>query len=151
MKKGNLLKNKTPHNKPDLKQALRRCNVRLALTLSALVIIALAAFKLLKNLDLYLFAVILYTAITLVTALWYIIYNKGNVSGKVTPDMLPAEWSADQKQGFLDDLAARRKKSKWALLILIPMIVVFGFEMLELYIFPPLGTLLATLGFTLGA
>lgn len=144
------MKNKAPQNKPNLKQAFGRFNVRLALTLSALIIAFLALFKLLKNLDMYLFAVVLYSAVTLAVALWYIIYNKGNVSGKVTPDMLPAEWNADQKQSFLDDLAARRKKSKWALLILIPMIVVFGFEMLELYIFPPMSALLASLGFTLG-
>lgn len=145
------MKNKVPQNKPTLGQAFRGFNIRLALTLSALIIVSLAVFKLLKNLDLYLIAVVLYTAITLVVALWYIIYNKGSVSGAVTPNMLPAEWSADQKQAFLDDLMARRKRSKWALLILIPMIVVFGFELLELYVFPPLSTLLTTLGFTVGS
>ena len=144
------MKNKVPQNKPSLKQTLGKFNVRLALTLSGLVIAALALFKLLKNLDLYLFAVILYTAATLAVALWYIIYNKGNVSGKVTPDMLPPEWDTARKQAFLDDLATRRKKSKWALLVLIPMIAVFGFEMLELYVVPPLGAILASLGFTVG-
>ena len=74
-----------------------------------------------------------------------------SVSGKVTPDMLPPEWDTARKQVFLNDLATRRKKSKWALLILIPMIAVFGFEMLELYVFPPLGAILAALGFTVGA
>ena len=140
------MKNKDPQNKPNLKVALGRFNFRLVTTLAGLIIIFIAAFKLLENLGLYLVAVVLYSAITLAVALWYIIYNKGSISGKVTPDMLPAEWSLDQKQAFIDDLSARRKKSKWALLILIPMILVFGLEMLELYVFPSLNTLLLALG-----
>lgn len=99
---------------------------------------ALALFRLLKNLNLYLIAVVLYSAVTLAVALGYIIYNKGSVSGKVTPDMLPAEWSMQEKQAFIDDLALRRKKSKWMLVILIPMIIVFGVELLEIYMLPML-------------
>ena len=135
--------------KPDLKKAFSRFNVRLVTKLAALIIIALAVFELLENLGLYVIAVALYALITLTTALWYIIYNKGNVSGKVTPDMLPAEWSAEQKQALIDDLAARRKNSKWAFLILIPMIVVFGAEMLELYVLPIFNNLLTALGLDL--
>ena len=140
------MKNKVPQNKPDLKLALRRFNFRLVTTLAGLIILFIAAFKLLENLGLYLVAVALYSVITLAVALWYIIYNKGNISGKVTPDMLPLEWSLDRKQAFIDDLATRRKKSKWALLILIPMILVFGLEMLELYVFPSVSALLLALG-----
>lgn len=140
------MKNKQPQNRPSLKESFRRFNIRLALTLSALIILFLAVFILLKNLDLYVVAVLLYSTITLVVALWYIIYNKGMVSGKVTPEMLPPEWSTEKKQALIDELAARRKKSKWALLILIPMIVVFGVEMLTLYVFPSLSVLLGALG-----
>ena len=144
--KGIHLKKQEPQNKPDLKLALGRFNFRLVSTLAGLIIIFIAAFKLLENLGLYLFGVILYSAITLVVALWYIIYNKGSTSGKVTPEMLPLEWSLAEKQAFIDDLAARRKRSKWALLILIPMILVFGLEMLELYVLPSVNTLLSVLG-----
>ena len=115
---------------------MKRFNYKLALTLAALIIVFIAVFRLLKLYDLYLVAVILYTAVTLGVAIYYIIYNRGVISGKVTPDMLPAEWSAEQKQAMIDDIAARRKKSKWALLILIPMIFVFALELLELYFFP---------------
>lgn len=140
-----LLKNKIPQNKPTLKGALGRVNLRLVATLSALIIVFLAGFKLLKNLDLYLLAVILYSTVTLVTALWYIIYNKGMVSGGVTPAMLPSEWSDERKRAFIEDLSARRKRSRPALLILTPMVVVFGLECLELYVFPPLAALLSSL------
>ena len=140
------------HNLPqknELKKAFSRFNVRLVTRLAALIIVALAVFRLLENLGLYVIAVTLYSLITLATALWYIIYNKGNVSGRVTPDMLPAEWSAEKKQELIDDLAARRKKSKWAFLILIPMIVVFGAEMLRLYVLPLFNNFLTALGLEL--
>jgi len=126
---------------PSLREALRRFNIKLVVTLASLIIIFLSVFRLLKTFDLYIPAIILYSAITLGVAFYYIIYNRGNISGKVTPDMLPLDWSADKKQAFIDDLAERRKKSKWALLILIPMIIVFGFEILELYFFPMFGDL----------
>ena len=142
------MKNNSP-KKTDLKQVLARINVRLVTMLAALIIIALAVFKLLENLGLYVIAVALYSVITLVVALWYIIYNKGNVSGRVTPDMLPVEWSDEKKQALIDDLAARRKKSKWAFLSLIPMIVVFGVETLELYVLPMFSDLFASLGLTM--
>ena len=115
-------------------------------SLAALIILFMAVFRLLKLYDLYLFAIILYSAVTLAVAIYYIIYNRGVISGKVTPDMLPAEWSAAQKQALIDDLASRRKKSKWALLILLPMIIVFAFELLELYFFPLIRSLLGIEG-----
>ena len=92
--------------------------------------------------DLHLAATAIYTTITLSVALWYIIYNKGMITGRLTPEMLPAEWSSAQKQALIEELARRRKKSKWALLILIPMIAVFAFEILEIYFFPTLMQLL---------
>ena len=66
------MKNKDPQNKPNLKVALGRFNFRLVTTLAGLIIIFIAAFKLLENLGLYLVAVVLYSAITLAVALWYI-------------------------------------------------------------------------------
>ena len=87
-----------------------------------------------------------YWLILAVFAIVYVAYNRAFSRKGMTVDMLPPEWTLEQKQAFIDDLAARRKKSKWALLILIPMILVFGLEMLELYVFPSLNTLLLALG-----
>lgn len=140
------MKNQRPSNTPKLGDVLKRFNFRLAASLAALIILFIAVFRLLKLYGLYLFAIILYSAVTLAVAIYYIIYNRGVISGKVTPDMLPAEWSAAQKQALIDDLAARRKKSKWALLILLPMIIVFAFELLELYFFPLIRALLGIEG-----
>lgn len=130
------MKNQRPNNVPSLREALKRFNFKLAFRLAALIIVCMAVFRLLKLYGLYLVAVILYTAVTLGVAVYYIVYNRGVLSGKVTPDMLPAEWSAEQKQSMIDDIAARHKKSKWVFLIVVPMIFVFAFELLELYFFP---------------
>ncbi len=135
------MKKKRPTRGPIVPSAVKRVNLRLVSALAALIIVFIAVFRLLKLYDLYIFAIVLYTAVTLAVAIYYIIYNKGVISGTVTPEMLPPEWSTEQKQAMIDDLAQRRKKSKWALLILIPMMLVFAFELLELYFFPLLTAL----------
>ena len=73
--------------------------------------------------------------ITLAVALYYILYNRGTIGKLPTPEMLPPSWDKAQREAFLDDLKARREKSKWAMLILIPMIVVFGYKALEITLF----------------
>ncbi len=114
---------------------------RRLLVMAGLTVIFISVFRLLKTSDLYLLAVALYTAAALGVAVYYIIYNKGVLSGTVTPQMLPSDWSAEKRQDFINDLATRRKRSKWALMVLIPLIFVFGFELLELYFFPMLSEL----------
>lgn len=136
------MKPKNPENRPTLREAFGRFNFRLAMTLAALIIVFLAIFRLMMTYDLHLLATAIYTVVTLSVAIWYIIYNKGMITGKLTPEMLPDEWSAMQKQALIEELTRRRKKSKWALLILIPMITVFAFEILEIYFFPTIMQLL---------
>ena len=125
-----------------LREALQKFNFRLASKLAALIVLFYAVFCLLKLYDLHLFAVILYTAVALGAAIYYVVYNRGVLSGKVTPEMLPADWSDEQKQAFIDDMTARRQKSKWVQLILIPMVFVYAFELLEFYFFPLLRSIL---------
>ena len=116
---------------------------KLAAKLAGLIILFLAIFRLLKLYDLYLFAIVLYTSVTLGIAIYYIVYNRGVLTEKITPEMLPPEWSAEKKQAMIDDIALRRKRSKWAQLILIPMVLVYIFEILELYVFPMITGLFA--------
>lgn len=101
-----------------------------------MIILFIAVFRLLKTYELFIVAVILYTAIGLAAALYYIIYNRGVISGRITPEMLPKEWSPEQKQAMVDDIAARRRRSKWAILVFVPVIATVCFELLESYFFP---------------
>ncbi len=121
---------------PTLRDAVKKFNYKLALKLSALIILAVAVFRLLKLYDLYLFAIILYTAVMLGVTVYYIVYNRGVLSGSITPEMLPAEWSDEQKNAMIEDMSARRRKSRWVQLVLIPLIFTYAFELLELYFFP---------------
>ena len=121
---------------PTLRDAVKKFNYKLALRLSALIILAVAVFRLLKLYDLYLFAIILYTAVMLGVTVYYIVYNRGVLSGSITPEMLPAEWSDEQKNAMIEDMSARRRKSRWVQLVLIPLIFAYAFELLELYFFP---------------
>lgn len=101
-----------------------------------MIILFIAVFRLLKTYELFIVAVILYTVIGLAAALYYIIYNRGVISGRITPEMLPKEWSPEQKQAMVDDIAARRRRSKWAILVFVPVIATVCFELLESYFFP---------------
>ena len=114
----------------------RNQNLRLVVLLIAMIILFIAVFRLLKTYELFIVAVILYTVIGLAAALYYIIYNRGVISGRITPEMLPKEWSPEQKQAMVDDIAARRRRSKWAILVFVPVIATVCFELLESYFFP---------------
>ena len=52
----------------------------------------------------------------------------------VTVEMLPAEWSEEKKQTFLENEKLRVKKSRWMLTVIIPFVVVFMCEALYLFV-----------------
>lgn len=112
-----------------------RFNFKLAGGLLALSILAIVIFRTAKELSLasYIAAIAVYSIITLVVALTYISCNRGLVGVKLSPELLPEEWSAEQKKAFMDDYYQRRERSKKLLIILIPMIATFFFEAIDIY------------------
>ena len=110
-------------------------NFGLAGGLLLLSILAIVIFRTAKEISLaaYIAAIVLYSVVTLVAALCYISINRGLVGTKVTYDLLPSEWSEDEKKAFMDDYAARKAKSKKLLIILVPMIATFFFEAIDIY------------------
>lgn len=110
-------------------------NFGLAGGLLLLSILAIVIFRTAKEISLaaYIAAIVLYSVVTLVAALCYISINRGLVGTKVTYDLLPSEWSEDEKKAFMDDYAARKVKSKKLLIILVPMIATFFFEAIDIY------------------
>lgn len=111
-------------------------NFGLAGGLVCLTLLAILIFRTMKELSVgaYIAVIAIYSVITLVAAIWYILYNRGLAGTKITSDMLPKEWSTEQKKEFMDDYTARRQKSKKALLILVPMIATFFLEVLDIYV-----------------
>lgn len=110
-------------------------NFKLAGGLILLSILAIVIFRTAKELSLtaYVVAIAVYSIATLAAALRYIALNRGLVGARITYDLLPAEWSEEQKKAFMDDYAERREKSKKMLIILVPMIATFFFEAIDVY------------------
>ena len=77
---------------------------------------------------------IIYMVIPAGLLIAYLIYNRGFVYKDVTPDMLPAEWSAEQKSAILEDSRTRVERSKWLLAVLIPFVLVLLADALYLYV-----------------
>lgn len=113
----------------------QKFNFGLAGGLLLLSIVAIAIFRTAKEISLasYIAVIIIYSAVTLAVSLRYIYLNRGLVGTAVTYDLLPNEWSEEEKKAFMDDFYARKAKSKKLLIILIPMIATFFFEIIDIY------------------
>ena len=66
----------------------------------------------------------------------YYIYNKGMSVKGVTEDMLPDEWSDEEKRKFIEDGKQRLRKSSWMLMIIIGLLLTFSFDLIELFALP---------------
>ena len=77
-----------------------------------------------------------YAAALTAFSLGYIIYNRGMSRKNVTQDMLPDEWSEEQKSEFIEDGKRRLERSKWMLIFIFAFIVAFAVDILELFVFP---------------
>ncbi|MBQ2733181.1 MAG: hypothetical protein IJF74_03405 [Clostridia bacterium] len=64
----------------------------------------------------------------------YIIYNKGFTMVNRTPDSFPEDWSYEKMCAVTEEGERRKKKSKWMLLIIIPLLFTFMFDMIDLFI-----------------
>ncbi len=64
----------------------------------------------------------------------YIAYNRAFSRRSVTEDMLPASWSGEQKQKYINDGKLREEKSRWMLSVIIPFLITFIAEALYLFV-----------------
>lgn len=64
----------------------------------------------------------------------YLAYNRAFVNKDVTADMLPADWSEERKQAFVEDNRRRAERSRWMMVVIIPFIIVFMCEALYLFV-----------------
>ena len=119
-----------------IKPTLSRFNFRLVISLAVSIIFFLGIFLVVWELGHALVISIVYGVISLVTALWYIIYNKGMIGKLPSAEQLPMTWDKQMRENFISDLEQRRAKSKRAMLILVPMIFTFCYKILDIYLFP---------------
>ncbi len=120
----------------------KRVPVKYIIMLSVNFILALSIFLVAWDNGIELIISFIYGAITLVAALYYIIYNRGVIGKLPTAEMLPPTWDRATREAFLEDMKTRRQKSKWVMTILVPMICVFAYKMLDIAVFSKIGPLL---------
>jgi hypothetical protein len=77
-----------------------------------------------------------YMAALTVLVLVYIIYNRGFSRKGVTVDMLPDEWSEEQRLEFVESGKIRLERSKWLLVFIISLLFTFIVEAILLFVLP---------------
>ena len=99
-------------------------------------VVLFSFYRVAMNINPTFFKVVLaiYLAATSVLAIAYVLYNRGFSRRGVTSEMLPDTMSAEQKCEFIADGERRLKKSKWMLTVLFPMIVIFMWDIIEIYL-----------------
>ena len=79
---------------------------------------------------------IIYGLVTAGFVFSYLIYNRGLSRLRVTPDMCPPEWPEDKKIEFVADGKRRLERSKWMLTVIIPLIAIYGYEVVDQFVIP---------------
>ena len=79
---------------------------------------------------------IVYMVIAAASTLFYVIYNRGMSRKGVTPDMLPDDWSEEQKREFIEDGKARLKRSRHLLIVIFAFFFTFVIDIIELVAIP---------------
>lgn len=75
-----------------------------------------------------------YAALLVGFTLAYLIYNRFLYRKGLTKDDLNPEWSEEQKEAFLADGEARLEKSKWMMLVILPLVFTFLCDAVDLFI-----------------
>ena len=83
------------------------------------------------------FPIVMFSYMIVLTVLIfvYIIYNRGFSRKGVTEDMLPIEWTHEQKQEFIESGERRLQRSKWMLVFIISILFTFIVEAFVLFVF----------------
>ena len=91
-------------------------------------------FELFMEYSLYI--LIAYTGVATVLIFWYLIYNRGFSRKGVTPEMLPPEWSDEEKTEFIEDGERRLRKSRPLLIACFAFAFTFLVDVFELTVLP---------------
>lgn len=64
----------------------------------------------------------------------YLIYNRFLYRKGLTKEDLNPEWTEEQKEAFLADGEERLERSKWMMVIILPLVLTFLFDAIDLFI-----------------
>lgn len=76
-----------------------------------------------------------YLILTTVVGSLFIIWNRGVSRDIPTPRDLPADWSDAKKEEFIEKYIASKAKAKKLLIILIPLLLTFFIDIINVFFF----------------
>ncbi|MBO5416661.1 MAG: hypothetical protein J6A83_08550 [Clostridia bacterium] len=115
---------------------LSRDGIILLVILIVASVVVFGTYRVLVNYQYFELVLIAYMVIEAAFVFAYLIYNRGLSRRGITADMLPSEWSDEQKKKFIDDGKERLKKSRWMLVVILAFFFTFAIEAVELIVVP---------------
>ena len=70
----------------------------------------------------------------------YVVYNRGFSRKNVKMEDLPMSWSTAEKHEFIEDGRRRLERSSWMLLVIIPLMIVYAYEAINLFLLPQIAS-----------
>ena len=100
-------------------------------------IIVYGLYVILINLFPFAYPVIflIYFSALAISSFGYVFYNRGFTRKNLTMEMLPLEWSEQEKTEYIEDGKRRLKKSKWCIAVIFPLVFTFFIELFYLFIY----------------
>ena len=123
-----------PTTTDNARKGISRNAVITLVALAVSAIAALSVYKLFMSGPYFMTVFFAYIAIATVSIISYVIYNRGFSRKGVTVEMLPKEWSDEEKQKFVDDAKERAAKSRWLLVVIFALAFTFAFDAFEIFV-----------------
>lgn len=140
----NMRKKRTPERLPEgrkQKKELAKADVALLLAFLGATVVAITVYRFLMQGPYFYIVLGIYLVLGTVSALGYVLYNRGFSRKGLTPDMLPADWSDEKKAAFLTDGERRLARSRWILILAFAIFFTLALDMVELYVIPTFRTI----------
>ena len=110
--------------------------IGLLLLLVAVTLLVFGTYRFFVQQEYFRIVMIIYMAVFTGFILAYVLYNRGFSRKGVTKDMLPTEWSEEEKTAFVEDGERRAKRSRWLLIPILAFLFTFGMDAIELFVLP---------------
>lgn len=75
----------------------------------------------------------IYLAVGGALMLWFVLYNRGFAMRNARPEDLPDTMTCEEKETRIANAKVRLRRSRWALTIIIPILLTFLVDMLYLF------------------
>ena len=93
-------------------------------------------YRVMMNFYYFEIVMIAYMLISLGFILAHVIYNRAFSRRGVTREMLPEDWSEEQKTEFIEDSQNRQTKSRWMIIPIFAFVFTFAIDAIELFVLP---------------